>query len=372
MKQTVTLLLLVLIPFLFLDCKKKSDNSQSPGYGQMTVVISNTPFKTEKYLRIPYTLKTWEFRKDGLSLQQIIVLDDNTKTVLQTLDKNQIPKIWSYPFPPSPWPPFDKIDSYYLSIQLPIDLSQAPPARVSHRFVFRDTVQGMDVTVEGGAFNPKLNETPVAISSPVRGKNWNFFNQSTNDYHFYEIMFLNGKLGTGERFGFDNGQLSDDFKNYLDGDSAVNTSYFNYGDTLYAVADGVVIGLRDSLPENHGNKKDVTFAQPIDLAGNYLILNIGGGFYAFYAHCIPHSFMVQLGDTVKEGVPVGLLGNSGNSTGPHLHFQVGDSPDFFNCNGQPFVLKKYTKIGEFGNPDPFVPTDYTNIMMEQWTILRFD
>ncbi len=373
MKPAITLLFLILFPLLFLGCSKKNNSdSGTSRYGQIEVVINNTPFQTEKYLRIPYSLKTWEFKKDGLSLQQIIVLDDNTKTPLLTLEKDQFPKIWSDPLPPNTYLPWDKIDSYYLSIQLPILLGQLPPAKVSHRLVFRDTIQNKDVALEGGVFIPKLNETPVALASPVKGTNWVFINQSTNGYHFYTMFFLDGKLGTGERFAFDNLKTNDDFTRYFDGNPTLNTSYFNYRDTLYAVADGVVIGFRDTMPENNGNMHNVTFTTPIDLAGNYLIFDIGGGRFAFYAHCIPNSFLVSKGDTVKEGDPVGLLGNSGNSDAPHLHFQVGDAPDFFTCNGMPFVLKKYTKIGEFMNPNVFTPTDYTNAMMEEITVLKFD
>ena len=126
----------------------------------------------------------------------------------------------------------------------------------------------------------------------------------------------------------------------------MNTSYFNYGSTLYAVADGVVVHVQDGLPENSGDAQDVKFKSTMELAGNFLVLDIGGGRYAYYCHCIPQSFLVRVGDRVKEGDPVALLGNSGNSTAPHLHFQITDGPAFFSSNGIPFVIKEYTKTGE--------------------------
>lgn len=372
MKTRITIALLLLVSFLLHGCNKSDKDHHSDRYGEVEVVINNVPFPTEKYIRIPYTLKMWEFKKDGLSMQQIIILDGNTNTGLMTIDKKDFPRIWEDPIPSNPYMQWDKIDSYYFSIQLPIPLSQSLPAKVTHRFLFRDTLKNTEVTIEGGTFYPKTNETPIVIASPVKGTNWIFVNQSTNGYHFYSTFFLNGTIGTGERFAFDNMQVNDQMNSYYEGDIAVNSSYFNYRDTLYAVADGIVVQMRDSLPENNGNSHNVTFSAPIDLAGNYLILDMGGSRYAFYAHCVRYSFYVEAGDTLKEGDPIGLLGNSGNSDAPHLHFQVGDSPDFFMCNGIPFVLKKYTKTGEFMNPNAFTPKEYTNIMMEESTVIRFD
>ncbi|HNR85299.1 MAG TPA: cell division protein FtsA [Taishania sp.] len=101
------------------------------------------------------------------------------------------------------------------------------------------------------------------------------------------------------------------------------------------------------------------------------ILDIGGGRYAFYAHCVPNSFMVEIGDVVKEGDPIGLLGNSGNSDAPHLHFHIMDGTDIFFSNGLPFVVKKYTKVGDF-ETGPTTPTIVTNSMMEEYSIINFE
>ena len=67
-----------------------------------------------------------------------------------------------------------------------------------------------------------------------------------------------------------------------------------------------------------------------------------------------------------------LLGNSGNPDIPHLHFQVGDSPDFIMCNGVPFVLKKFTKIGMGQDPRPITPEVYHNLMGEWMNVIEFD
>ena len=110
---------------------------------------------------------------------------------------------------------------------------------------------------------------------------------------------------------------------------------------------------------------------PYMACGHCLVLNIGGGCYVFYAHCVPNSFMEDVKDAVNEGDPIGLLGNSGNSDSPHLHVQITDGTDILLSNGLPFVLKSYTKIldGEVG---PVIPTLITNSMMEENTVISFE
>ena len=58
-----------------------------------------------------------------------------------------------------------------------------------------------------------------------------------------------------------------------------------------------------------------------------------------YAHLAPHSVTVHVGDRVKAGDKLGLLGNSGNTTGPHLHFQISDQPSTLAVTSLPFVFE---------------------------------
>ncbi|NMC90060.1 MAG: M23 family metallopeptidase [Smithella sp.] len=339
---------------------------------RFTVIAQDMPYPTDQYIRIGYTLRMWEYEKEGLDLQQIDILDGDTRATLFAIGKNELPKIYKDPLPVNPYYPPDKLDHYYVSLQLPVPLGRTIPKIVTHRFHFRNSRTNRDLSLEGATFLPDQAMTPIVIASPVRGKNWLFINQSTMGYHFNAMFFALGKRGTGERFAFDNLQFDDNLKEYFHGNPAKNESYFNYGDPLYAVADGTVVAMRDGLPENSGNDHSVTFKDAIDLAGNYIILDIGKGRYAFYAHCRTHSIRVKAGDRVKEGDEIALLGNSGNSDAPHLHFQICDAPDFFFSRGLPFVLKKYTKIAQGGQDVLPPPKAYENAMMEQFTVISFE
>ncbi len=373
MKNLTTKILLLSI-LVFAACNENNVTDPDTDNSKKIQVISNDiPFPTEKYLRIPYSLKVWEFEKEGLKLLSIQVLDEDSRKELIKLEGENIPHIYKSPLNPTDLFPQDEISSYYLSIQLPIPLSSPKPKEVSHIFNFRDTINNKDVSLEGGKFAPRLSESPIVISSPVKGERWLFINQSTNAYHFFVNFFSGGKVYNSERFAFDNLKMGPDMKDYFAGDPTKNESYFNYGDTLYAVADGKVLKITDGRPQNNGNMQNIKFNSLDEYAGNYLVLDIGGGKKAFYAHCQPNSFLVSQGATVKEGDPIAILGNSGNSTAPHLHFHIYQGTDILLSYGVPFVLKKYTKMGEWNDEVITVPKQvYYNSMMEETSIISFE
>ena len=79
----------------------------------------------------------------------------------------------------------------------------------------------------------------------------------------------------------------------------------------------------DGVPENAPGSMN-----PGSLAGNNVTLRHGPSLYSVYAHLQPASIRVKIGDVVEQGAVVGLCGNSGNSSEPHLHFQMQDGPAF--------------------------------------------
>lgn len=371
MKYSFLTFLLTFFLVVLQGCDKEDPVTPDPVSDEkFEVVINDIPFQTNEFLRIPYTIRFYEFEKEGLKLQRIYVLDAATKAELLRIEKEEITHMYKDPLPPNPYMVLDKLNHYYFSIQLPVPLAQPKPTKVTHKFDFRDTVNNKDVTMEGATFSPRLGESPVVIASPVKGNNWAFINQSTLEYHFFVIFFLNGKLFRGERFAFDNLRVDSTMTQICNGDPTVNSNYYNYRDTLYAVADGIIVSVKDGAVENNGNMHDHLPTKVEDLGGNYLVLKFGNDLYAFYAHCVPNSFFVNTGDIVKEGQPLALLGNSGNSDAPHLHFEITDGPDILFSNGVPFVLKHFIKQGVSGT-GPVLPVVYQNSMMEEETIIGF-
>jgi murein DD-endopeptidase MepM/ murein hydrolase activator NlpD len=73
--------------------------------------------------------------------------------------------------------------------------------------------------------------------------------------------------------------------------------------------------------------------------------------FAAYAHLQPGSLRVRVGDRVRTGQVLGLLGNTGNSSAPHLHFGLQDGPDILTSNSLPFVFDCYLLQGVIADED---------------------
>lgn len=98
---------------------------------------------------------------------------------------------------------------------------------------------------------------------------------------------------------------------------AIDISGGNSQNYIIAVSKGVVYSINNSC-DNNGS-----FRNPCGgYLGNYVILKHSGDVYTIYAHLYPNSITVSQGDTVDQGQIIGIMGNSGSSTGTHLHFQI--------------------------------------------------
>ncbi|MGW4433845.1 M23 family metallopeptidase [Streptomyces tendae] len=136
-----------------------------------------------------------------------------------------------------------------------------------------------------------------------------------------------------------------------------------FGAPLLAVADGTVVraddGQRDHLSRTslpallylmlvEGSVRELAGARRI--VGNHLVLDLGDGVHALYAHVRWGSFTVREGDRVRAGQMLARCGNTGNSTEPHVHFQLMDGPDPDSARGVPFT---WTGIGVPRNGEIF-------------------
>jgi murein DD-endopeptidase MepM/ murein hydrolase activator NlpD len=128
------------------------------------------------------------------------------------------------------------------------------------------------------------------------------------------------------------------------GDEHQNDSYWGFGQSVHAVASGQVVAVVDSIPD-HAPHSPLPLITLGNIAGNYVTVRIVAGRYATYAHLKHGSIRVHTGQNVSSGEVIALLGNSGQSTAPHLHFQITDGPAVLASEGIPYLLTSYTDLG---------------------------
>lgn len=114
------------------------------------------------------------------------------------------------------------------------------------------------------------------------------------------------------------------------GDGTKLTDYYAYGRPVLAPGDGVVVSAADSLPDQSIGQMDRTHP-----AGNCVLIDHGNGEYSLLAHLQPGSLRVKAGAKVKAGDPIGLCGNSGNTSEPHVHYHLQNSATPLKGDGLP-------------------------------------
>ena len=165
-------------------------------------------------------------------------------------------------------------------------------------------------------------------------------------------MHTGHRWGLPEEFAFDIAKIGDGDTTYR-GDGQKFSDYYAYGADVLAAADGTVADMVNDAPEDatylrHVGESDDAYGARVEdaqgallmkgeraIGGNFVIIDHGNGEYSLYAHLQPGSVRVKPGDVVKQGQPIARLGSSGNSTEPHLHFQVCDAPKPLACAGIP-------------------------------------
>jgi murein DD-endopeptidase MepM/ murein hydrolase activator NlpD/pimeloyl-ACP methyl ester carboxylesterase len=239
-----------------------------------------------------------------------------------------------------------------------VDLDFARPAQVPRRIAQR-------LTVDIGPDHPELGQLltdtagsarvsrrgPTVLSPPLRGGRW----VGIVGPHRRALNPVNGRIRLGQRFAVDfSARLDAQGRTHV-GDPNRNDSYFDDGQPVLAVGDGVVVSVVDRLPNQIPNDKAPVAVSERD--GNHVILRLRDGVFAAYGHLAPGSVRVRRGQRVRSGQVIGRLGNSGNSGGPHLHFQLVNRASFLDGDGLPFVIDRFRLDGRVPSLDAFIAAD---------------
>jgi len=288
---------------------------------------------------LAYELHISDFRTLGLELLQVDIFSDDTDGKrLASFKGDGLAKCLRLPDRISP--------DYTVFIWITLKTLHAVPAALYHRVTFRYVDSDERLIREGARTVIDPDRHRPVLSPPLRGSGWFVGNgpQNQDHRHRWSLMTYNGNPYIAQRFGIDWVQIGPDGWAYRT-DGKTNEDWYGYGNDLLAVADGIVVDAKDGIPDNLPNQPPVVTINSQTAGGNFVLLDIGDGYFAFYAHLIPGSKTVQIGDRVARGQVLGKLGNTGASTGPHLHFHLYTGRDPLFSEGVPYAFTRYLLLG---------------------------
>lgn len=218
-----------------------------------------------------------------------------------------------------------------------------------HRFLFdvADSSRAKGTPNDESALDdimvPVLNESPPVLRQPMGEGIWYAGNGPSNTSdHRRSVVALNGRAYIAQRFATDWMMIGPNGNTFHDNRSK-NENFWGFGQPLRAVADGEVTAMVDDLPDHLPDHPPAITLQ--NIAGNYVILRLAPGIYAMFAHLKQGSIRVRLHQQVNAGEVIGELGDSGQTTGPHFHFQLMDANSPLAAEGLPYVFDKFRFLG---------------------------
>lgn len=240
-----------------------------------------------------------------------------------------------------------------IDVTLPRSSGRTWPRRLTHVIRYRLPASApvrtaIATTVVRAPAIQVSRRAPIRIASPLRGPGWINANGCCGDptsEHETLLLPSNGSYRTPEIFVIDWGR--EVHGRVFTGDGSKLADYSCYGAPIHAVAGGVVVSAinnRPQVPPHTSTAENHTLHGPGDFSGNSVIERIARGVYATYAHMQTGSVRVRAGQRLRAGAVIGLLGNSGNTSEPHLHFGIVDRADFWS-NSLPFSFGSFIVQG---------------------------
>jgi len=302
---------------------------------------------------LDYELETTNFSSGKTTIEKLEVLDADSGDVVATLDTKEV----ASRLQPAGLRESAKslAPSMMANVFLDLTFGEAGdmPDRLLHRLSIKAEASPpghQQITEEVGPTDVDRRAVAV-IGPPLKGSNFLAADSCCDStLHRRATLPINGRISLAQRYAVDWEQLDADDRIYSGKKKVEN--YTIYGQEAIAAADATVVKVVDGLPE----QKPGVFPEgisPEEADGNSVILDIGGGNFALYAHFQPGSIRVKEGDRVERGDVLALVGNSGNSLAPHLHFHVMSGPLSLASNGLPYVIDSYTVTGQSAGTDAF-------------------
>lgn len=358
LSSILVLSILVCFVFIFSGCQNQKDQLPALSENQISPLIGNVLVEPEpvqlsdgKYY-IMYELMISNVTKSDITIENLTLTDPlNNNVEVAQMDSEKIKTHLHFALSEKPDNVIKPNETAAIMINEIFDEGSVPKA-IDHNISYKIVEPYLIFTAEGTekiARTSVSNKKPIVISPPLTGDNWLVVNVSNNYGHRNAFFPIDGQWFVPERWAVDYIKLTADNQIYS-GDPQDFTSYPAYDQDLLAVKNGKVIKVVNGL-DNLAIGATLQNMTLDNLGGNYVLIDIGDGYSALYAHIIKDTITVKEGDSVKAGQVIGKLGNSGNSTGPHLHFHILKGSSAIAGQGVPYVFDKFNVDGQISSPD---------------------
>ena len=230
------------------------------------------------------------------------------------------------------------------------------PDRLVHRIAIRapQLPGGRAVSAPAGVEVRKDFDVPV-LGPPVEpGRRYVAADSCcASERHRRALLGIGNRLWLVQRFAVDWEQV-DGTGRFVKrgGNPADSADYTIYGKRAIAAADATIVHVIDGLPVQRPGSLPQGISLP-EADGNSVVAKLDDGLYMLYAHLQARSIKVKEGDEVKRGDVLGLVGNSGNTSAPHLHFHVMDGPSPLTAEGVPYVIDAFATEGRLRSTEVF-------------------
>jgi hypothetical protein len=318
-----------------------------------TLSDSSAPVRgTDGRWHVVYELQLANARPDPITLESLEVLDaDDESRVVETFSGDDLAhRLRALTSASAESREIGPDVGRLVFIELAFDRRADVPAALVHRFnVLAVPLGGTEPEPQSyTAATFPLDYRVTELGPPLKGGGWVAANGccATDGIHRATVLPVNGGLHDTQRFAIDWMRM-DDQGRLVNGDPSDVHSYVDYGAEIIAAGGGTVVSTLNTLDDQvPGQLPDPSTITLENVDGNHVVVRHRDGRYAFYAHMQKGSVAVEVGDRVRRGQMLGRLGNTGNTSAPHLHFHLMDGPSVLGSSGLPYVLDRFALEGQ--------------------------
>ena len=317
--------------------------------------------KADDKVLLSYELNITNAFTNSIVISKIDVIDFEKKKVISTFDSTYLNLHFLRPGIENYAEVLEMKNNGFGIANLWLSLTdEKVPKNFFHRIHFK--IQNENGNVQEASVDLALQEFPeqtkLQIGLPFRKGKWFYVANAHRDAR----LITEGKPTFPQRYAIDWVSLTSNNEFLVDSNENVQ-SFNTFQADLLAVSNGKVVFTKDGIPDNNPFKDnfDIEITRET-VAGNYVVLDIGNGTYAFYGHLMPGSVTVDVGDIVKKGDVIGKLGNSGRSFLPHLHFHLETKSKYpLGGEGIPYTIESFHQLAFF--EDEEIPSILASIQI---------